>query len=118
MKMVRKNINKLIVLNTAMELEDATTLKKTHEAIQEGMELLQLVTTVRYLNPRVHVPKRHDFLVSLLLEYDEICFRRLLRMNREQFIRIHDLICNHPIFKSTFGNQYSVCVQLLCSLNR
>ncbi|CAG8818881.1 3902_t:CDS:1, partial [Dentiscutata erythropus] len=64
-------------------------------------------------------PKSDDWVRNVLFNYDEVRFRRTLRMNKPTFFALVDQIQNHSVFHSNSTNlQTEVKIQLAVTLYR
>ena len=69
------------------------------ELFDEMMNLYAKISSFRYLNARVAIPKS-DAMMNLLWSYDDKDFKVLARMSKHSFIHILRLIQNHAVFQS------------------
>ena len=84
----------------------------------EIMDIYEAVTGSRYLSDRSTVPKTRA-LVEILMQFGEREFKVLARCDKASFIRLVELIKDHPIFENNSRHQQSpVWLQLLVVLNR
>ena len=84
----------------------------------EIMDIYEAVTGSRYLNDRSAVPKTRA-LVEILMQFGEREFKVLARCDKASFIRLVELIKDHPVFENNSRNKQSpVWLQLLVVLNR
>jgi len=86
--------------------------------VSEFMDMYEAVTGSRYLNERTTVPKTKA-LLDVLLQFEEREFKVLARCEKASFIRLVELIEDHPVFdKGSRRKQSPVWLQLLVVLNR
>src|SRR4051794_40125207 len=86
---------------------------------QTPEQLLELVYTSRYLEPRLSVPKSRDWSINVLPNYNDTRFRQTLRVSRNTFDLILDSIKAYPSFHNNSSNkQLPVELQLQIALFR
>ena len=84
----------------------------------EIMDIYEAVTGSRYLKDRSAVPKTRA-LVEILMQFGEREFKVLARCDKASFIRLVELIKDHPVFENNSRNKQSpVWLQLLVVMNR
>lgn len=76
------------------------------------------VASTRYLERGLGVARPSDRLKWLLSELDDFRFKQEVRMPRERFQQLVQLICRHQIFKASKKPQRPVEHQLLVALRR
>jgi hypothetical protein len=83
----------------------------------EMMELRASLEETRYLNLRRHVRKNRS-MNDMLWSYSDKDFRQAVRMDKSSFVRIVELIKNHPVFnrESKTRRQAAVWIQLMVTL--
>ena len=81
--------------------------------------LLMLVSSQRYLGPRLRVPKDHGFLHTVLLNLDEDRWRQEIRMSKEAFCHLADHLATNKVFHNrAFRQQKPIELQLMVALYR
>ena len=81
--------------------------------------LLMLVSSQRYLGPRLRVPKDHGFLHTVLLNLDEDRWRQEIRMSKEAFCHLADHLATNKVFHNrAFLQQKPIELQLMVALYR
>jgi hypothetical protein len=101
-------IAKLLVING----------KEKSSELKDVLELRAGLSASRFLNGRTTVPKSNA-LAQMLFLYPEDDFKQIVRMNKDSFTRLVDLIKTHAIFHSTGRHkQHPVWVQLMVVLSR
>jgi len=84
----------------------------------EIMDIYVSITGSRYLNERTVIPKTRA-LVEVMLQFEEREFKVLARCDKASFIRLVEMIEDHPVFdKDSRHKQSPVWLQLLVVLNR
>ncbi|XP_055353546.1 putative nuclease HARBI1 [Paramacrobiotus metropolitanus] len=84
----------------------------------EILEFTAFLSSKRFLMDRTVVPKRHDWMEKLGVASDTT-YRAEVRVTREGFKRIYDLICGHRVFQNESTNiQRPVDFQLAIALYR
>ena len=84
----------------------------------EIMEIYEAVTGSRYLNQRTTIPKTRA-LLDVLFHFEDREFKVMARCDKASFIRLVELIEDHPVFdKGSRHKQSPVWLQLLVVLNR
>ncbi|RIB20283.1 hypothetical protein C2G38_2179754 [Gigaspora rosea] len=92
-----------------------------NKLIDDELELVQILSFYpQTLKPRIsynHIPKSDDWVKNVLFNYDEIRFRKTLRMNKSTFFILVNQIQNHFVFHSNANNmQTDVQIQLAVTL--
>ena len=82
-------------------------------------EILLVLSSLRYLVPRNHVLKSQHWYHEVLPLYDDIRFKKVLRMERQQFNKLVQVLQNDTVFQNK-GNkpQAPVEFQLVIFLRR
>jgi hypothetical protein len=84
----------------------------------EMMEIYESLTGSRYLNERIVIPKTRA-LVEVMLQFDEREFKVLARCDKSSFVRLVEMIEDHPVFdKGSRRKQSPVWLQHLVVLSR
>ena len=109
-----KLIEKILI---ELDEEDFTD---SNEEQDEDSEIFMLgllaLNEVRYLEPRVYnIAKSQDWYNNILPSYDDIRFKKIMRMFPENFKALINLLATHPIFQSNniiavFRNVYNLNV--------
>ena len=82
------------------------------------MDIYEAVTGSRYLNERTTIPKTRA-LLDVVMQFDDREFKVLARCEKASFVRMVELIEDHPVFdKGSRHKQSPVWLQLLVVLNR
>ena len=92
--------------------------------IQTDLDIIRLIRSTRYLNPRTHVPRNNPSSLDLVWEYmadpaQHERFQHMLRVSPFVFQVLVELIKDHPIFHNNSNNpQAPVETQLAVTLFR
>ena len=82
------------------------------------LELIFLIQSQRYINPRVQIPKQQA-LRDLFFSFPDSEFIQICRVTKDTFRYIENLISNHEIFLNNSNNpQQHVWVQLMVAMER
>lgn len=119
-QLLLRNLEHVIALAS---LEDPSTDSSDDSCVdteEDALgELYAVVSSQRYLKPRMLVPKCSRWLIEVLPELDDNRFRTFVRVNRGGFRDILREIENDPVFTNTSRHsQTPVSVQLACALQR
>lgn len=120
--MSKKDIEYALMLLTIQELNDPfdsfndDELDNNNDLIKE---ILLALSSSRYLAPRNHIPKSKHWYHEILPLYDDIRFKKVLRMERQQFNKLVQVLQNDTVFQNK-GNkpQAPVEFQLVILLRR
>lgn len=86
------------------------------EDFEEVAEMRELIESVRYLNLRDHIDKNKE-LPDLLWQYSDRDFRQAVRMNKDSFQRLVQLIETDPVFENSAKyKQTPTWIQLMVTL--
>lgn len=114
-----ETLEALIVWENLAESSDEEELDDDDEITGDNPEeLLELIYSQRYLEPRVLVPKSREWAERVLPNHDDRRFRRTLRMSRSSFHFVLENIQSHRVFLKKKGSQLPVEIQLQISLYR
>ncbi|CAG8844760.1 45493_t:CDS:2, partial [Gigaspora margarita] len=96
-------------------------LDSDNKLSNDKLELVQILLFYpQTLKPRIsynHISKSDDWVRNILFNYDEIRFRKTLRINKSSFFVLVDQIQNHSVFHSNVNNiQTDVRIQLVVTL--
>jgi hypothetical protein len=120
--MSKKDIEYALMLLTIQDLNDSfdsfndDELDNNNDLIKE---ILLALSSLRYLVPRNHIPKSQHWYHEILPLYDDIRFKKVLRMERQQFNKLVQVLQNDTVFQNK-GNkpQAPVEFQLVIFLRR
>jgi hypothetical protein len=118
----KKDIEYALMLLTIQELNDPfdsfndDELDNNNDLIKE---ILLALSSSRYLASRNHIPKSKHWYYEILPLYDDIRFKKVLRMERQQFNKLVQVLQNDTVFQNK-GNkpQAPVEFQLVILLRR
>src|SRR5260370_23522638 len=74
---------------------------KDWSALDDAIDEVVLLTSIRYGIPRNPVPKSDSWYQNILPNYNDEAFQQFLRVSRPDFWKILCLIENHPVFHSS-----------------
>ena len=86
--------------------------------LQTDLDILRLIRSTRYLNPRTHVPRNAEASLDLVWKYMEDPsqhdrFQHMLRVSPYVFQVLVELIRDHPIFHNNSNNSQAPVEQQL-----
>ena len=85
---------------------------------EEIMDIYVAVTGSRYMSERSYVPKSRA-LVDVIMQFSDREFKVIARCDKSSFIRLVEMIEDHPVFdRSSRHKQSPVWLKLLVVLNR
>ncbi|GBC00351.1 hypothetical protein RclHR1_03820016 [Rhizophagus clarus] len=123
----RKDLEQIIEENlienilTELDEEDFTVSDGEQEEISEIFTLgLVALNEVRYLEPRIYnIAKSQYWYHNILPSYDDIRFKKIMRMFPENFKKLVNLLSSHSIFQTNnVKKQAPVELQLAVFLRR
>ena len=109
---IKKDIEYALILLTIQEIENS--FDNDDELVDNDdliKEILLVLSSLRYLVPRNHVVKSQHWWYEILPLYDEIRFKKVLRMEKQQFNKLVQILQNDTIFQSK-GNKPQAPVEL------
>lgn len=118
-KILLKSLEKSIYVKLfARIIEGEDPLEDIQENIPEITTYLLLASN-RYLSPRTKVPKMLSNAAFILQKLDSNGFRQELRMNRDSFYALYEMINDHNAFQSSSRNpQTDIKVQMMVALEQ
>src|SRR3989337_2212983 len=112
MMSIKKDIEYALILLTIQEIENSfdndDELADNDDLIKE---ILLVLSSLRYLVPQNHVVKSQHWWYEILPLYDEIRFKKVLRIEKQQFNKLVQILQNDTIFQSK-GNKPQAPVEL------
>jgi hypothetical protein len=116
---IKKDIEYALVLLAIQEEEDFFDENEPDNNDDFIKEILLVLSSLRYLVPRNYVIKSQQWWYEILPLYDDTRFKKVLRMERQQFNKLVQVLQNDTIFQNK-GNkpQASVNLQLAIFLRR
>ena len=103
-----------------LSLLDTVLGMDTHREIDDVHDALVACYASRYFAERIAVPKASNRFGWLFSELDDYRFKQELRMYRDSFFRLLELLRDHPVFHPPPGKkpQLPVHIQLTIALIR
>ncbi|RIA96526.1 hypothetical protein C1645_815203 [Glomus cerebriforme] len=113
---IKKDIEDTLVLLILQEINSPH--EETDELLNLIKEILLVLSSSRYLMLRNYfLAKSQYWWYEILSLYDDICFKKLLRMERQQFNKLIRILHNDPIFQSN-GKKPQASYQKPRDINR
>ncbi|PKY57721.1 hypothetical protein RhiirA4_510641 [Rhizophagus irregularis] len=120
--MSKKDIEYALILLTIQDLNDSfdsfndDELDNNNDLIKE---VLLALSSLRYLVPQNYIPKSQHWYYEILPLYDDIRFKKVLQMERQQFNKLVQVLQNDTVFQNK-GNKLQAPVefQLVIFLRR
>ncbi|CAI2198037.1 4692_t:CDS:1, partial [Funneliformis geosporum] len=104
------------------DIEDEDLFKGEDSSEEEGEMIilgLTLLLEIRYFEQRTHVIKSKNWRCNILPNYDDIRFKKIMRMDSINFQKLISVLNPLPIFQNNSNNlQASVELQLAVFLKR
>ena len=87
--------------------------------VEDILEMRSMILSSRFMNLRAHVHKNRS-MNEMLWRYGDKEFKMLVRMKKESFLKLLDLISTHPVFGNNHQRhkQAPIWVQLMVVLGR
>ena len=107
---IKKDIENALVLPIIQEINNS--FANNDELVDLIKEILLVLSSSRYLTSRNYsISKSQHWWYEILPLYDNICFKKVLRMEKQHFIKLVQVLQNNTIFQSE-GNKPQVPVEL------
>ncbi len=107
---IKKDIENALVLLIIQEINNS--FENNDELVDLIKEILLVLSSSRYLTPRNYsISKSQHWWCEILPLYDDIRFKKVLRMEKQHFIKLVQVLQNDTIFQSE-GNKPQAPVEL------
>jgi hypothetical protein len=113
----KKKLLQHILVRTIIEITWANNIETVDRELNNCCEDVLSLLSFRYTSPRLLVPKSKEWFYKVLPEYDNLRFKSSLRVDREDFEKLLNIISPSPIFH-TSKKMIAVDLQLAISLYR
>src|ERR1044071_7069437 len=106
---IKQEINYALILLTIQETDLEFSFYNNEEDINDDFELIKVIllalSSSRYLVPRTYnISKSQQWWYEILPLYDNIRFKKILRMEQQQFNKLVQILQHDTIFQNK-GNK-------------